>query len=103
VKPKIIGLLVATVLVLAVAFTAAAPAVPNANAFPAAAPRPAKAPAADPAQVHPEIRDAIASMRKAKERMRHAAHDFGGHRAEALRVTDEAIRQLEICLRFDKD
>jgi hypothetical protein len=101
-KAKIIGLLVATALVLAVAFTAAAPAVPNAKAFPAAA-RPTNAPAADPAQVHPEIRDAIASMRKAKERMRHAAHDFGGHRAEALRVTDEAIRQLEICLRFDKD
>jgi hypothetical protein len=102
-KGKIVGLLVATVLVLEVAFPAAAPAVPNANAFSATAPRPAKAAAAAPAQVHPEIRDAIASLRKAKERMRHAAHDFGGHRAEALRVTDEAIRQLEICLRFDKD
>ena len=101
-KAKIIGLLVAAVLVLAMAFAAVVPAAPNANAFPAAAPRPAN-PAADPAQVHPEIRDAIASLRKAKERMRHAAHDFGGHRAEALRVTDEAIRELEVCLRFDKD
>jgi hypothetical protein len=101
-KAKIIGLLVAMVLVLAVAIiTTAAPAAPSAKALPAA--QPANAPAAPPAQVHPEIRDAIASMRKAKEHMRHAAHDFGGHRAEALRVTDEAIRQLEICLRFDKD
>jgi hypothetical protein len=100
-KAKIIGLLVATVLVLAVAITTAAPAAPSAKALPAA--QPANAPAAPPAQVHPEIRDAIASMRKAKEHMRHAAHDFGGHRAEALRVTDEAIRQLEICLRFDKE
>jgi hypothetical protein len=102
-KAKIIGLLVAAVLVLAVAFTTAAPAAPNSKAFPAAAPRPANPAPADPAQVHPEIRDAIASLRKAKERMRHAAHDFGGHRAEALRVTDEAIRELEVCLRFDKD
>ena len=101
-KAKIFGLLVAMVLVLAVAITTAAPAVPNAKAVPAAA-RPANAPAAEPAQVHPEIREAIASMRKAKEHMRHAAHDFGGHRAEALRLTDETIRQLEICLRFDKD
>ncbi len=100
-KAKIIGLVVATVLVLAVAITAAAPAAPNAKALPAA--QPANAPAAAPAQVHPEIREAIASLRKAKERMRHAAHDFGGHRAEALRLTDETIRQLEICLRFDKD
>lgn len=100
-KVKTVGLLVAAVLVLAVAFTAVVPVALNANAFPAA-PRPAN-PAADPAQVHPEIRDAIASLRKAKERMRHAAHDFGGHRAEALRVTDEAIRELEVCLRFDKD
>jgi hypothetical protein len=101
-KAKIIGLLVATVLMLAAAITTAAPAAPGATAVPAAA-QPTNVPAADPAQVHPEIREAIASMRKAKEHMRHAAHDFGGHRAEALRVTDEAIRQLEICLRFDKD
>ena len=100
-KAKIIVLVIATALVLAVAFTSAAPAVPSAKAVPAA--RPTNAPAADPAQVHPEIREAIASMRKAKEQMRHAAHDFGGHRAEALRLTDETIRQLEICLRFDKD
>jgi hypothetical protein len=34
--------------------------------------------------------------------MEHAAHDFGGHRVEALKATDEAIRQLEICLKYDK-
>jgi hypothetical protein len=100
-KAKVIGLLVATVLVLAVAITTAAPTPPGAKGLPAA--KPANVPAAEPAQVHPEIREAIAAMRKAKEHMRHAAHDFGGHRAEALRLTDETIRQLEICLRFDKD
>ena len=102
-KTRIIGLLVAAVLALAVALASAAPAPPKARAVPSAAPQPAKAPAAEPAQVHPEIRDAIASLRKAKGHLQHAAHDFGGHRAEALRTTDEAIRQLEICMRFDKD
>jgi hypothetical protein len=41
--------------------------------------------------------------RDAKEHIEHAAHDFGGHRVEALKATDEAIRQLELCLKFDKD
>jgi hypothetical protein len=54
-------------------------------------------------EAHPQIREAIASLRRAKEHMEHAAHDFGGHRVEAIRATDEAIRQLEECLRFDKD
>jgi hypothetical protein len=102
-KTKMIGLMVAAVLALAVAFAAAAPAAPNAKAIPAAA-QPAKTPAAAvPAEPHPEIRDSIAALRRAKEHMQHAAHDFGGHRVEALRATDEAIRQLEICLRYDKD
>ena len=52
---------------------------------------------------HPQIREALASLRRAKEHMEYAAHDFGGHRVEALRATDEAIRQLEICLKYDKD
>jgi len=60
------------------------------------------APASVPER-HPQIREAIASLRRAKEHMEHAAHDFGGHRVEALKATDEAIRQLEICLKFDKD
>jgi hypothetical protein len=32
-----------------------------------------------------------------------AAHDFGGHRVDAVKATDEAIRQLEVWLKFDKD
>ena len=34
--------------------------------------------------------------------LQEAAHDFGGHRVEALKATDEAIRQLQICLQYDK-
>ena len=34
--------------------------------------------------------------------MDRSAHDFGGHRVEALKATDEALRQLQICLKYDK-
>jgi len=63
-------------------------------------PQPAAAtPAPEP---HPEIREAIASLRRAREHLDHAAHDFGGHRVEAIRATDEAIRQLQLCLDHDR-
>lgn len=98
-------LVVFAVLALAVgfAYTASTPAAPNtaaANALPAPAPQPNAA--ATPAAEHPEIHDALASLRHAREHLEHAAHDFGGHRADALRATDEAIRQLELCLKFDR-
>jgi hypothetical protein len=98
-KAKLIGLFVVGALVLAFAFTVAGPAATHAKAIPAASslPHPADAVPAD----HPEIRDAIASLRHAREHLEHAAHDYHGHREDALRATDEAIRQLEICLKFD--
>ena len=89
-------------LTLSVASTPAAPKVPAAATAAAATPQPAAAPAALP-EPHPEIREAIASLRRAKAHLEHAAHDFGGHRVEALKATDEAIRQLQDCLKFDKD
>lgn len=104
-RAKIIGLIILASVVLAFAFTVGAPAAPNGKAVPAAANRaePAvPAAAANPAEPHPEIRDAIAALRRAKEHMEHAAHDFGGHRVEAIRATDEAIHQLQDCLKFDR-
>ncbi len=104
-KLKIVSLIVLTGLVLAFALVASAPAAPNTasgKALTAAASHPG-ATTADPKEPHPQIRAAIAALRRAKEHMEHAAHDFGGHRVEALRATDEAIRQLETCLQYDKD
>ena len=92
----------ALALCLSVTTTPASPEAPAAAAGPAATPQPAAAPAALP-EPHPEIRAAIASLRRAKEHLEHAAHDFGGHRVEAIKATDEAIRQLQDCLKFDKD
>jgi hypothetical protein len=104
VKIRMIGLCAVAILVFALAFSASAPAAPNGPggksvpAISASQPSPATA---NP-EPHPEIREAIASLRRAKEHMEHAAHDFGGHRVEAIRATDEAIHQLETCLKFDK-
>jgi hypothetical protein len=89
-------------LCLSVTTTPASPKTPAAAAVPAAAPQPTAAPAALP-EPHPEIREAIASLRRAKQHLEHAAHDFGGHRVEAIKATDEALRQLQDCLKFDKD
>lgn len=103
---RIIGLLAIASLVLAFAFLSSTPAAPhkaNAAATPAASTLPATAAAATPDEPHPQIREALGALRRAKEHMEHAAHDFGGHRVEALRATDEAIKQLEICLKYDKD
>jgi hypothetical protein len=91
----------ALALCLSVTSTPASPKTP-APAAVAAAPQPAATPAALP-EPHPEIREALGALRRAKEHMQHAAHDFGGHRVEAIAATDAAIRQLELCLKFDKD
>ena len=52
---------------------------------------------------HPEIRKAINALRVARHHLKEAAHDFGGHRAQALEDTDRALKQLELCLKFAKN
>jgi hypothetical protein len=42
------------------------------------------------------------SLKHAKEHLEHAAHDFGGHRVDAIAAIDRAQEQLEQCLKFDK-
>ena len=49
---------------------------------------------------HPEIDDALRALHAAKDHLEHAAHDFGGHRVEAIRAIDEAERQLRVCLQY---
>ena len=50
--------------------------------------------------MHPRIAKAIAALRDAKAYMEAAPHDFGGHKADALRATDEAIKQLNFALAY---
>jgi len=101
-RMKLIGLLVVGCLALTVTFAAGSPAMPAAKAV-TGEEGPAAAATATPAEPHPEIRQAIAALRRAKAHMEHAAHDFGGHRVDAIKATDEAIHQLEDCLKYDKD
>jgi hypothetical protein len=99
ISKKIASLLSAVALILALAIPAAA-----ANGKPTATPSAKPSPAAPaPPEKHPQIREALASLRDSKQHLEHAAHDFGGHRVEAIKAIDGAIRQLEICLQYDKD
>lgn len=67
------------------------------------------APAPAPAQVlkgaqeqHPHIRAAIRELQEAKGELETAAHDFGGHRKEAIESIDAAIKQLQRALEYDR-
>jgi hypothetical protein len=101
-KKTIMILCVLAAFVLMISFSVATPAAPNPPATKAVTVA-NPAPTADPAtpEPHPEIRDALASLRRAKDHLDHAAHDFGGHRVDAIKSIDESIRQLEICLKYE--
>ncbi len=93
-KNWLLSLLALVALVFALAFPVYSPAAP-----PLPKPQPATPSAA--AADHPEIRDALAALRRAREHLNHAAHDYQGHREDAIRAIDGAINQLEICLKYD--
>jgi hypothetical protein len=50
--------------------------------------------------MHPRIAAAIEALRDARAYLTAAPHDFGGHKAEAIRATDDAIRQLNFALAY---
>jgi acetyl esterase/lipase len=50
--------------------------------------------------MHPRLAAAITALRDAREYLQSAPHDFGGHKAAAIRATDEAIRQLNFALQY---
>jgi len=56
----------------------------------------------EPREQHPRIRAAIAALREAQADTRFAAHDFCQHRVEAMRINQEAIRQLKAALACDR-
>lgn len=100
VAPRTLSIIPALALTLALSV----PALAASSNAPAKSDSHAKAavPAPAPPEEHPQIRAALAALRNSKEHLEHAAHDFGGHRVEAIKAIDEAIRQLEICLQYDK-
>ena len=50
--------------------------------------------------MHPRIAAAIAALRDARQYMVAAPHDFGGHKADAIRACDDAIKQLNFALAY---
>ncbi len=47
---------------------------------------------------HPHIRAATIELREAKAKLETAAHDFCGHRAQAIQDIDQTLRQLQEAL-----
>jgi hypothetical protein len=64
-------------------------------------PRPARATSVA-AEPHPEINAAIRALERARLHLQRAAHDFGGHRVEAIQAIDAALMQLKQALQYDK-
>ena len=50
--------------------------------------------------MHPRLARAIEALRDARAYLEQAPHDFGGHKADAIRATDEAIKQLNFALAY---
>jgi hypothetical protein len=55
-----------------------------------------------PQEHHPHIRAALGELREANVELRTAAHDFCGHRVEAMRSIEGARRQLQLALDCDR-
>ena len=51
---------------------------------------------------HPHIKAAVAELAEARKELQTAAHDFGGHRVEAIRAIDVAMKQLRLAQQYDK-
>lgn len=67
-----------------------------------AAPAPAPVQVVKGREQHPHITAAIRELEEAKHELETAAHDFGGHRKEAIEAIDNAIKQLREALEYDK-
>ena len=51
---------------------------------------------------HPHLKNAIAELVAARKELSTAAHDFGGHRVDAVAAIDAALKQLRLAEKFDK-
>jgi len=97
---KAISKILALALVLgAISWTAAMAKTPASNPTPTAS-------AAVEEQPHMEA--ALKSLREAREHLQQAEADKGGHRAAAIKATDDAIKHTEMGMKFanthkDKD
>ena len=47
------------------------------------------------ADKHPMMEAAKKNLEQAKNNLKNAAHDFGGHRIKAIALVDQAIKEIE--------
>ena len=92
-----LSLVILAMLLLTLAFSAAAS--PRAAAGPVAAAPASPAAAPTPMPPHPRVHEAIEEMRHAREHLEHAEGEFHGHRAKAIEHLDAAIHEAEECER----
>ena len=50
--------------------------------------------------MHPRISAAITELQEAIKYMEAAPHDFGGHKAAAIRASHDAVAQLRLALAY---
>jgi hypothetical protein len=53
------------------------------------------------AEKQPKMRAALAQLHKAKETLKDAEADKGGHRVKAVQLLDEAIKEVEAGITYD--
>ncbi|HET6162831.1 MAG TPA: hypothetical protein VFG37_04145 [Planctomycetota bacterium] len=51
----------------------------------------------------PRLEKALEELRAIKQHLEKAPHDFGGHRVKAIEAVSEAIKQIELAAKFDKN
>ncbi len=107
-RHKMLSLLAAAALMIALAFPIAAPAAPQAGGQGggqgAAAGKQARGQKGEKGEreEHPAIHEALHHLRTAKEILeKRAARDFHGHRVQAIQSIDQAIEHLEQALKSD--
>ena len=55
------------------------------------------------ADTQPHMQAALVTLRTAREQLRNATSDKGGHRAQAIDLTDKAIAQVEKGIAYDNE
>ena len=54
------------------------------------------------AERHPALVHALRALTNARAALQHANRDFGGHRAKAQALTDQAIQEVNAAIAFDR-
>ena len=53
-------------------------------------------------EAHPELHAAMKALERSRKDLQKAASDYGGHKAEAIKSIDEAIKHLKLAEEYDK-